>query len=51
MSDTTNNPQPSEPPVGGSGTGTVQTEPPTDPEPSDAEISDPPTSGSGGGSK
>jgi hypothetical protein len=49
MSETTNNPQPSEPPVGGSGGGTAQTEP-TDIETADAKPSDPPTSGSGGGS-
>jgi len=48
MSDETTNPQPSDPPVGGSGGGTA---------PNDAEdleeaqpISDPPTGGSGGGS-
>ena len=46
----TNNPQPSEPPVTGSGGGNVA-EPSEDFEnPEDAQISDPPTSGGGGGS-
>jgi hypothetical protein len=47
MSETTN-PQPSEPPVGGSGTGNA----PSEPEEIETaeEFSDPPTGGSGGGS-
>lgn len=48
MSETTNNPQPSDPPVGGSGGGTApNTE---DIETADAQMSEPPTGGSGGGS-
>ena len=49
MSETTNNPRPSEPPVGGSGGGTAANDP-EDIETAEAETSDPPTSGSGGGS-
>ena len=50
MSETTNNPQPSEPPVSGSGTGTAPNIPTDDDvELPDDAISDPPTSGGGGG--
>lgn len=50
MSETTTNPQPSEPPVSGTGSGgsTAPTSSP-DVETADAPISDPPTSGSGSG--
>ena len=46
MSETTN-PQPSDPPVGGSGGGTA---PNTEDIETEAQMSEPPTGGSGGGS-
>jgi hypothetical protein len=46
MSETPNNPQPSEPPTGGSGSGTA----PDEPDEFETADSDPPTSGGGGGS-
>ena len=49
MLDETTNPQPSDPPVGGSGTGTAPNS--TDAQPSEeAQMSEPPTGGSGSGS-
>jgi hypothetical protein len=48
MSYETNNPQPSDPPVGGSGGGTEPTST-EDVETDEALMSDPPTTGTGGG--
>ena len=50
MSETTNNPQPSDPPVTGSGGGTAPVTTEDVEVPEEAQMSDPPTSGSGGGS-
>jgi len=50
MSDTTNNPQPSEPPTTGTGAGTTANRTEDVETTADAQISEPPTGGSGTGS-